>query len=203
MSNKKSSFQDKLADMANKMANIGWLQILQTAFISTLPLIMVGSFASLFAGLPYAGYQAFITKTGLASVFKSVALFTNDSLAVWVAFFIAHTYASRTGNRKNAIIVGITSIIALMVVSPLLEDGNISTAYIGSQGLFTAVLLGYMTGYVFNYAKEHKWEIKLPEEVPPLVSRQFSAVIPVLVVMLICGVIKIIFGFTSFGSLIP
>ncbi|MHB0935781.1 MAG: PTS sugar transporter subunit IIC [Armatimonadota bacterium] len=54
---------------------------------------------------------------------------------------------------------------------------------LGSGGLFMAIILGLLVPGVMGLAKRLRWEIRMPDGVPPAVGRSFSALIPGLLVL--------------------
>ncbi|MDT6248473.1 PTS transporter subunit EIIC, partial [Streptococcus pneumoniae] len=52
------------------------------------------------------------------------------------------------------------------------------TAFMASKGLFVAMILGLINGYIYQWFINHNIQIKMPDGVPPAVSKSFSAIIP-------------------------
>lgn len=52
------------------------------------------------------------------------------------------------------------------------------TAFMAAQGLFVAIILGLINGYMYQWFINHNIQIKLPDSVPPAVSESFSAILP-------------------------
>lgn len=52
------------------------------------------------------------------------------------------------------------------------------TTYMAAQGLFVAIILGLINGWVYQWFINHNIQIKMPESVPPAVSKSFSAILP-------------------------
>ncbi|MDK6976625.1 PTS transporter subunit EIIC, partial [Proteus mirabilis] len=76
---------------------------------------------------------------------------------------------------------GIISLAAFITVTPFLttKTGNgVPTAFLASQGLFVAIILGLVNGYIYQWFINHNVQIKMPDGVPPAVSKSFSAIIP-------------------------
>ena len=61
--------------------------------------------------------------------------------------------------------------------------GNLNVNFLNTGGLFTALLIGAIATIVFAKLMNANIVIKLPEEVPPAVSRAFAAIIPGLVAL--------------------
>ncbi len=52
------------------------------------------------------------------------------------------------------------------------------TTYMAAQGLFVAIILGLINGWVYQWFINHNIQIKMPESVPPAISKSFSAILP-------------------------
>ncbi|EKK7288505.1 PTS sugar transporter subunit IIC, partial [Escherichia coli] len=55
--------------------------------------------------------------------------------------------------------------------------------YFSGQGIFTALLCSIYATEVYRWLQKRNITIKLPEQVPPGVSRSFEVLIPVIVIM--------------------
>ena len=56
--------------------------------------------------------------------------------------------------------------------------GAITTAYAGATGLFAALIVGLVSSEIYCYLMNKKVTLKMPEAVPPAVSKAFAAIIP-------------------------
>lgn len=52
------------------------------------------------------------------------------------------------------------------------------SAYMGGSGLFTAIIFGFVSVIIFAKLMQKNIIIKMPDSVPPAVSRAFAAIIP-------------------------
>lgn len=73
------------------------------------------------------------------------------------------------------------SLSSFITVTPFItgEAGaGMPTAFMASKGLFVAMILGLINGYIYQWFINHNIQIKMPDGVPPAVSKSFSAIIP-------------------------
>ncbi|WP_394405207.1 PTS sugar transporter subunit IIC [Streptococcus sp. 20-1249] len=56
--------------------------------------------------------------------------------------------------------------------------GAITTAYAGATGLFTALIIGFVSSMIYCKLMNKNVTIKMPDSVPPAVSKAFAAIIP-------------------------
>ena len=95
------------------------------------------------------------------------------------SFGVAYSFARQ--HKLDGVSAGIIALSSFIVVTPFVtgEAGaGIPVGYMGSKGLFVAMVLGIISSLIFKWFIQHDIQIKLPEAVPPAVSRSFSALIP-------------------------
>ena len=81
----------------------------------------------------------------------------------------------------DGIPAGIVSLSSFIVVTPFISGDSgagMPTAFMAAQGLFVAIILGLINGYMYQWFINHNIQIKLPDSVPPAVSESFSAILP-------------------------
>lgn len=199
---------DKLVDFSAKLAQSRILQTIQRAFMKLMPITMIGGFASLFKGIDIGGYQAWLQATPLYGILGTVYQFTVGLLGIYVAFLVAYSYASVFNLKKSGgVEVGLVSLMCFLVVTPYTPAetaygaATLSTQWLGSTGMFTALIIAFVTGIIFSFCEKHNLGIKLPDSVPPMIAMQFNALIPGIITVVIFGAITVAFSFTSIGSL--
>ncbi|MBQ9007445.1 MAG: PTS sugar transporter subunit IIC, partial [Atopobiaceae bacterium] len=72
---------------------------------------------------------------------------------------------------------------------------------LGSQGMFTAIIISFVVGGIYMACQKGHVEIKLPESVPPFISAQFSSLIPGAIALVLFGIVSAVFAGTPFGTL--
>ncbi|MBS6042900.1 MAG: PTS sugar transporter subunit IIC, partial [Clostridium baratii] len=72
--------------------------------------------------------------------------------------------------------------------------------YIGSNGIFLALIISLVSVRVFNWVYKKGWTIKMPDGVPPAVADSFAALIPSAIVITLFFLVRIGFEFTSFET---
>src|SRR5699024_33582 len=102
---------------------------------------------------------------------------------------------------------GVIAVAAYFVVTPSIMSGDkvpvegMPYGFLGSQGLFVAILLGLIAGWIFQWFINNDIQVKLPDTVPPAVAKSFSALIPGAVIITIFGVLYAIFTWTGLGNI--
>jgi PTS system cellobiose-specific IIC component len=191
-------FVDGLAEWSDKLGQSFFLKVIMGGFMTILPLTMVGSIASLINAITIGGFKAFLTSSGIGAALSAIYDFTVGFIAVYLAFGIAHVAAEILDMKKQSISAGVVSLVCFMVITPY-EKGAISVQWLGATGMFSAIICGFAVAGIFKFCLVKKIAIKLPKQVPPMVSNQFTAILPAFFAIVIFGMIKLLFNFTSFG----
>lgn len=71
--------------------------------------------------------------------------------------------------------------------------GLLSWTSFNSSAVFTGIITAILATEIYRRVIQKGWVIKMPEQVPPAVSRAFSAVIPGGIAMLSFGILSVIF----------
>ncbi len=171
--------QAKLMPIAIKLGNNKGLVAIRDGITLAVPLLLIGSLFMVIASFPVPGWEAYLTKIGVSTyLWKGVD--SSFGLIGLVASFGIAYYMSRQ-YKVDGIPSGIISLAAFITVTPFLttKTGNgVPTAFLASQGLFVAIILGLVNGYIYQWFINHNVQIKMPDGVPPAVSKSFSAIIP-------------------------
>jgi PTS system cellobiose-specific IIC component len=117
-------------------------------------------------------------------------------MALISSFGIANSLVKQYKLDGN--VAGVISLCSFLIVTPLTEDGGINMAFMGSKGLFVAIIIGLTVGEIFRKLVEANIVIKMPEGVPPAVSRSFVALIPASICLTLFWIIRLLVGY--FGN---
>ncbi len=186
-----------LVPIAGKIGSQRHLVSIRDAFIAMLPLTLAGSFAVLLnvflRDIPTSLAEAYPSMEFIGSIPDKAAWMIGINGQVWwatiamMALVFSFTLAYNLGKNSGvdglpAGVVGLMIFIAttpqVWVDTPEVAGGVLSTPYLGSTGLFTAMffILIFMEFYAWIIKKNIV--IKMPDSVPPAVSKAFVAVIP-------------------------
>ena len=206
--------QNVLVPFSQKVNENKVLKGISKGFASMLPIVMVGAIFTLLASLNISVYQNFITSTGLKGVLSIPAAFTSDMISVYAVFLIAQAEADVIGLKDDdATASGIIALMVFLILLPLGVTGvdpetnvtvqvtaAIATGYLGSKGLFTAMIVGILIPRIHNLFVKYNIVIKMPESVPPMIAKSFNAMIPALGIALLACLIKTGVAATSYGT---
>ncbi|MBN1469550.1 MAG: PTS sugar transporter subunit IIC [Fusobacteriaceae bacterium] len=204
-------FQDfvnnKVLPKAGEISNNRFLKAVSNGFMSLMPVIIIGAIFSLLNGLAIKPYQEFIVKIGLKPLLTIPNMITNDILALYAVFFIAYNLAK--SYDKDPGIAGMISLASFLAITPIVNTTNIIKDFvsknnitipedlkingfnaipydwIGSRGLFVAIIVALVSTIIYNYLLTKGISIKLPDSVPPTIGKSFAGLIPGFVIMIL------------------
>lgn len=178
------------------------LQAVAKGFMRILSVTIIGSIFYLIANFPITSWTNFLESSGIS---KYILIGYNVSLgliAVYSAFTIAYCYASN--EKKDALGIGITSLICFFIITPYtsLESGDLSYSFgwLGSKGLFLAIITAIIVAKICVLCEEKNWKIKMPEGVPPYVEKSFAALIPAFLSAAVFSIVAYLFSLTTYGN---
>ncbi|MBS6796463.1 MAG: PTS sugar transporter subunit IIC [Coprobacillus sp.] len=194
-----------LAPFANKLNNNKIIQTISKGIMSLMPILMVGAVGSLLQQIPIGAYQNFIKITGIYSACQIAVNVTTNMLALYATFSIAYTYVKNEG--EDGFSGGLLALIAFLIVTPMEVTGegwsaitNLPLSWLGAKGLFTAMFVSLIVAYGYCFLIEKNITIKMPDSVPPFVSKSFTGIIPGIIVAVFFGTLSIILEMTPFGN---
>lgn len=198
----KQTFQMKLQSFAGRVNENNYVKAVSQGLSSILPLIILGAFANLFANLGIESYQSFLESTGLDKIIIIPYTMTIGLISLYSVFFIAYRLSQFYGEDGAG--AGLISLASFLILTPLaLTDGaqSLPLQFLGAQGLFTAILVALISGRLYVFIVKKGWTLKMPDGVPPTVSKSFMNLIPGIIIALLFLIISGIFANTEFGSI--
>ncbi|WP_312982729.1 PTS cellobiose transporter subunit IIC [Atlantibacter sp.] len=208
MSNVLGFLEARLMPLAAKAAQQRHLCAIRAAYVSFMPFIIVGSVLLIVSSFPNQQYQQFMTQTFGATWSNIVEIPFNavfSTMSLFISFLVAYRLAEHY--EEDRVSSGILALVAFLILTPFIKVealGNITvvpTEWIGSKGLFVAMIGSLLWTELFCFLKRKNWVIKMPEGVPPAVQESFAALIPALTVIVLVLIIRIAFEHTSFNTI--
>lgn len=142
-------------------------------------------------------------------------------MSIFVAFGIG--YSLSTQYDLNAITGGFLSLFTFLIMAAKIDWIPVGEAtggaaifhvkeagwmpvvdgrYLDANGLFTAIIGGFIAIGIFRFMVKRGFTIKLPESVPPAIAKSFELLLPIIVVILIFQPLSI-FVQNKTGMMIP
>jgi PTS system cellobiose-specific IIC component len=199
--------QEKIQPLTTAIGQNKYLQAIMKGMMLVLPATIMSSFATLVKIFPIPAYQAFLTSHGLTKYFDIPINFTNNFMAVLVSFAVAYALASSF--EVDAFPAGLLSMISFFILTPyklgemgpLGQGFSIPNDWLGAQGMFTGIIVAFITTRLFVAITKKGLIIKMPESVPEFISKSFSSLIPGILILTMFTVISALLSMTSYGSI--
>ncbi|PKG23522.1 PTS sugar transporter subunit IIC [Niallia nealsonii] len=200
--------EDKLSPIALKLDNNRYLKAIKNSFMSAMPLLIIGSFFVLFAYLPIDAYTEFMQNT-FGDNWQRILTIPNDiSMSMMTIYVVIGMASELAQSYKLDRMAGIFAALAsFFVVTPMYGFSDeslglgIPLGNLGAAGLFVGILISILSIEILRFTDKKGWKIKMPDAVPQNVSNSFSALIPILIIILVFHLIRIGFEQTNYGSL--
>lgn len=200
-----TSFFARISPTISRLGENKYLQTISGTMMSTLGPIMVGSIAVLMLAFPIEGVKNAITSMGLMPVFAAVNSVTIGALALYVAFLMGRNLVNKMVPEEDGSVAGALSLMCFLIVTPLDKTaegvGAIPTTWLGAQGVFSAMIIGLVVGRIYVLFRQKDWSIKMPDSVPPMVTKTFDSLFPCFTVGLLAIIVSRIFLSTGYGSM--
>lgn len=164
-----------LMPIANKLEQQKHIQAIKDGIVASIPIIIVGSFCTIFLGIAnlIGSGPVYDFLSANMGVLTYASAFTNDMLAVYATYFIAKNLSEKYDLKGSQ--PAVTALVVFFILCAVVKDGQLNTSYLGATGLFTGIVAALFTVEIYHICYEHKWYIKMPESVPPMVQDMFAA----------------------------
>ena len=193
-----------IAPVASKVADSKMLDALMGGMMCTLPMTLGVSVIAILINFPIPGFSDWVVSSGLMATGNSILTVTMNMMGIYISFFIGLRWGKVCG--LSGYTGGIVSGAVFLAFMPQqsFEDipmaSFINTSYMGSNGIFVAILLGLIVTKVTAILMS-KLEIKLPDMVPPMVADSLSPMFAAIVLFTAVWFAKWGLSFTPWGNL--
>ena len=193
-----------IAPVASKVADSKMLDALMGGMMCTLPMTLGVSVIAILINFPIPGFSDWVVSSGLMATGNSILTGTMNMMGIYISFFIGLRWGKVCG--LSGYTGGIVSGAVFLAFMPQqsFEDipmaSFINTSYMGSNGIFVAILLGLIVPKVTAILMS-KLEIKLPDMVPPMVADSLSPMFAAIVLFTAVWFAKWGLSFTPWGNL--
>ena len=194
-----------------KFVNMRGIIALKDGMLAILPLTVVGSLFLILGQLPFEGLNqaiAGIFGAEWTEPFMQVYSGTFAIMGLISCFSIGYAYAKNSGVEPlPAGVLSLSSFFILLKSSYIPAQGEpigdaIAKVWFGGQGIIGAILIGLSVGAIYTWFIQHHIVIKMPDQVPQAISRQFEAMIPAFVIFLLSMILYIIAKVATGGTFI-
>ncbi|HFD6464167.1 TPA: PTS sugar transporter subunit IIC [Enterococcus faecium] len=199
--------EEKLVPPMAKIGTQRHLLAIRNGVVSTLSLILIGTFFMVFINLPFPGWNEFIAPYSATIVLPF--RITMGLMAIYATFVMGSDLAKSYG--LDSVTGGILSLgtffmlqVPVNVLTP--EEAPLGwvlpMSSLGTSGMFAGILSMIFAVEVYRFFKKRNITIKMPEQVPPAVARSFEALIPGAVILTTTWLIRSVAGFDVNAALL-
>lgn len=193
---------EKIEAIAGAIGSQRHLRALRDGILLSMPLIIIGSFFLILGNLPINGYTDWLAKIELAPVFNKIVNGSFGLMAIIAVFGIARSLAEYY--EVDGVSAGVVALASFVIVTPDVEaktGSGIPYAFVGSGGLFVAILIGLISAEIFRFFIQKNFTIKMPEGVPVAVEKSFAALIPGFMVILVWSLVYLLLGLAGVDNI--
>ena len=198
-------FFAKISPVIAKIGENKYLQTISGTMMATLGPIMVGSIAVLCLAFPIEGVKNAFASMGLTPIFAAINSVTIGAMALYVVFLMARNLVNKMIPEEDGSVVGGLALMSFLIVTPLGKTAEgvtaIPTTWLGAQGVFSAMIIGLVVGRIYVLFRQKNWSVKMPDSVPPMVTKTFDSLFPCFVVGILSIVVSRVFTATSYCSM--
>ena len=208
-----------LTPFSQMVASNHLLQSIKDAFILGIPFTVVGSICGLIKSqLEYWLTQWGVSLDGILGsiihILGNVGTVAMGLMGVVIVLSSSYFYAQRLQEEDTRVVPVMTSLLALVayfatvpweVIGEKETLSGFALNYFNYEGMFTGLLIGLTTAWLYSKLVKSKFTIKLPDSVPPGVLNSFLALIPITIILIIFSIVKevvVLCGFTSLQAVI-
>lgn len=194
------SLQSKLAPIAGKIESQRHISAMKNGIMATLPLTILGGVALIVATPPvdpkmikptnffnqfllawkdWATANSFVLTTPYNMTMGLLGLFT----VIAVAYNLLKRYDM---DVVGGITIAAVTFLCIAAPARAIDPKNpsalfLQTTYLDAKGMFFGIILAFLTVELTKFLMDKNIKIKLPADVPPMVSKPFEALIPFVV----------------------
>jgi PTS system cellobiose-specific IIC component len=167
-----------------------YMSAIRAGMVSVVPLTIIGGFFMIVAYLPVSGWESLVAPY-LALLQVPVAA-TFGLLSVFACFAIAFDLGKQF--QQEAMVSATIATLVFLLIHISSDDVTLSMDYLGSKGLFTAIIVALMCVRVQKFFTDRNIVIRLPRNVPPVVYESFLSLTPLLFLVLVFWFIRFVLG---------
>jgi PTS system cellobiose-specific IIC component len=156
-----------------------YLSAIRAGMVSIVPLTIIGGLFMVVSFFPVAGWERVVAP--YLPLLQLPVTATFGLLAVFVCMAIGHDLGTRLKQEASVSAAMSTLVFLLIQIGP--EDQRLSMDGLGSEGLFTAILVALITVRVQKLFTDRNWVISLPRHVPAIVYETFLSLVPLMVLV--------------------
>ena len=199
--------QKKAMPFVNWIQKNIYLKAVMGGMMAAMPATIIGSLAALVKQIPIPAYQTFLTSHGIDAYLQVPINFTTNIIALIFVFCIAYSLADSF--EVGGLAPGVVAMISFLFITPIQTTtdnwgqikGLIPMDWLGSAGIFSAIIVALISARLFVFVVKKGWTIKMPDSVPPFIKNSFASLVPGIITSVFFVVVSAVFSQTSYGNM--
>lgn len=165
--------EQKILPAINRFAANLWIDAVSKAVMAIVPFILVGSLITVWDIIRI--YLTFLPDISIVNTY------TFGLVSLFVVFLIPYNVMVNKKQRNNRYVAGFTGLGVFLLVCKgvSVEEGVVfNLSLFGSAGLFTAIVVGLLSGLILSIFGKHSF-FKKDGAMPSFVANWFDSILPV------------------------
>ena len=191
-----------LTPFGAKLQNVTFMQAISESLQATLPILIVGSFATLISSLDVGPWQGIVKSIpGLIPVCQKITSFTSGGFTLLMLIALAQLYCKKIEVKEYISCTALT--VAVFLILSEVTDGNIASSALGMRGMILALIVGILVPKSVKALIDRNVRIRMPNSVPKFVEEGFTILLPACIICIAASVINYFFtllGYSSFQT---
>jgi cellobiose PTS system EIIC component len=163
-----------------------YMAAIRNGMVSVAPLTILGGLFTAVVDLPIPGWEDRVAP--YVPLLQIPVTATFGLLAVFVCFAIAYELAKQF--QLDPSTSGLMATLVFLMIQVRREDQTLGMEGLGSQGLFTAILISLVCVVVQRAFNRANLVIRLPRSVPPVVYESFVSLTPMIFLVVVFWAIR-------------
>lgn len=194
-----------LQPIAQKLSSNKVIQSISQGMLGIISLTIGVSVVSILINLPIDPWVRFLENIKILEPANELLLSTTSLLAIYIVIAVSYSYAKNLQEDPKASVILSTAVfIILMPQSITIENVTVNallSEYLGSNGIFLAILIGIGTAGFYHFLIQKNIKIKMPEQVPPMVVEAMNPIVASMIIFGIAFLFKWGLFLTDFGNI--
>ncbi|MBN8248354.1 MAG: PTS sugar transporter subunit IIC, partial [Verrucomicrobia bacterium] len=151
-----------------------YLSAVRAGMVSVVPLTIIGGLFMVVSFLPLPHWEERIA--AWLPLLQIPVTATFGLLAVFACFAVAYDLGKQW--RQEAVVSASMATLVFLMIQLDAKEQTLRMDGLGSQGLFSAILVALITVRVQKWFTDSNWVIRLPKNVPEVVYESFLSLTP-------------------------
>ena len=182
--------EKKIVPPLTKFSENKYMSAVRAGMVATVPFTIIGSIFMIIAHFPVGGWNKIVAP--YITILEIPVTATFGCLGIIVTFSIAYELGKQF--KLEAVMCALVATMSFLLIQLHPKTGDFDMDGLGVQGLFTGIIIAFVSVKVQQILTEKNLVIKLPESVPPMVIQSFSSLVPLFVLIVGIWIIRFVLG---------